>query len=149
MLLQNYKVAMSTLQEEDEMEELQNLSAHIAEDPNMQEFMVDEERDENKEDDLVLGPQTVFYSAQDVDDLRQEWLDMHRQEMIDLQWNMQMQLDAQAARSRAQINLGSTVQYPTTGATLMGQPGLSANAPAFLPGQGLPGIGTTFYSLTP
>ncbi len=69
--------------------------------------------------------------------------------MIDLQQSMQTQLDVQAARSRAQRNLGSMVQYPAAGATLTGQPGLSANAPAFVPGQGLPGIGTTFYSSMP
>ncbi len=69
--------------------------------------------------------------------------------MIDLQRNMQAQLDTQAARSRAQRNLGSMAQYPAMEATPMGQLGLSANAPAFVPGQGLPGIGTTFYSSTP
>ncbi len=68
MQLKNYKVAMSTLQKEDEMEELQNVSACIAEDPNMQEFVVGEERDENEEDGLILGQETLFYSI-DVDEL--------------------------------------------------------------------------------
>ncbi len=63
MQLKNYKVAMSTLQEEDETQELQNPSAHIAEDPNIQEFVVDEEGDENEDNGLVLGLRTVFYSV--------------------------------------------------------------------------------------
>ncbi len=79
--LENYKVAMSTLQMPSETEELQNPSAHVAEAPHMQEFMVDEEDDErdgSERDDLILGPETVIYSAQDVEELHQEWQDMHR-----------------------------------------------------------------------
>ncbi len=67
---------MSTLQEGDETEEVQNPSAHIANDPEIQQFVVEEE-DGNERDDLVLGPRAVFYSADDVDNLTQEWLDMH------------------------------------------------------------------------
>ncbi len=61
---------------------------------------------------------------------------------------MQAQLDAPAARSKAQRNLGSSVQYPAAGAMLTGQPGLSTNAPVFVPGQGPMGIGTMFYNST-
>ncbi len=61
---------------------------------------------------------------------------------------MQPQLDAQAAKSRAQRNLGSMAQHPTTEALLTRQPGLSMNAPVFVPGQG-PGMSTTFYNSTP
>ncbi len=56
MQLENYKVAMSTLQEEDETEELQHPSAHIADDPGTQEFVIEEEGDRNERDELVLGP---------------------------------------------------------------------------------------------
>ncbi len=69
--------------------------------------------------------------------------------MLDLQRTMQMQLDAQAARSRAQRNLGSMAQHSAAEVMPMGQLGLSVTVPAFVPGPGLPGIGMTFYSLTP
>ncbi len=62
---------------------------------------------------------------------------------------MQAQLNVQLAKSRGQGSLGGTVQYPTAGALLMGQLGLSTNAPVFVPGQGPTGIGGTFYNSTP
>ncbi len=84
--LRNYKSVLSTLQERDETG---NLSAHIAADPNGPEFATGEEEEEGEEengaDDLVLGPRTVYYSTQDVEELHQEWQDTHQQEMIDLQ----------------------------------------------------------------
>ncbi len=54
MQLENYKVVMSTLQEEDETEELQHPSARIADDPETQGLVVEEEGDENQGDDLIL-----------------------------------------------------------------------------------------------
>ncbi len=84
------------------------------------EFAVEEE-DENEVEDLVLGPQTVYYSVQDVEELKQEWQAVHCQELLNVQEWMQVQLDGVLARSRRQENLGST------------QPRLSATAPPFVP----------------
>ncbi len=138
MLLENYKVAMSTLQVPNKTEGVQNPSAYIADDLNMREVAVDEEEDENdgedERDNLVMGPETIYYSKDDIDDLHKEWQATHQQEMIDLQSRMQAQLNVQASKSKAQENLGSMVQYPVAGMTPMGQLGLSMNAPAFVPG---------------
>ncbi len=57
---------MSTLQEEDETEELQHPSACIADDPETQGLMVEEEGDKNQGDDLILDPRAVYYSADDM-----------------------------------------------------------------------------------
>ncbi len=73
---------------------------------------------------------------------------MCQQELLDVQQRMQTQLNAQLAQSRRQGNLGSAV-YPPAGAMPTGQPGLSAAAPTFVPGQGPVGMGTTFYNLMP
>ncbi len=153
MLLENYKVAMSTLQVLNETEESQHPSAQTVKDLNIQEVVVNEEEDdendgEDERDKHILGPRAVFCSADDVDDLHKEWQATHQQEMIELQRNMHAQLNAQAAKSRAQQNLGSTAQYPATETTLTGQPGLSTNAPVFVPGQAM-GMGTMFYNSTP
>ncbi len=107
------------------------------------------EEEENEAENLVLGLCAVYYSAQDVDELHQEWQETHQQELIDLQQCMQAQLNAQLAKSREQGNLGSTVQYPPAGVMPMGQLGLSMTSPVFVPRQGPTGIGATFYNLTP
>ncbi len=88
--LDNYKPILSTLREPEALTE--DPSAHIAEDPQSQEFEVKEE-DENGAnglwgpgiDPLVLGPDTVTYSAQDMHEHEQEWQEMHQQELIDVQ----------------------------------------------------------------
>ncbi len=84
MQLNNFKSVLSTLQEQDEPEEMENPSAQIADDLHGQEF-TDGEEEENEADNLVLGPREVYYSAQDVDVLHQDWQEMHQQELIDLQ----------------------------------------------------------------
>ncbi len=65
--LKNYKLVLSTLQEQDEMEEPENLSTRIADDLDGQEFVVGGEEEENDVDNLVLGLNTVYYSMQDVE----------------------------------------------------------------------------------
>ncbi len=36
-------------------------------------------------DPFVLGPETVYYSAHDVQELQQEWQEVHQQELFDVQ----------------------------------------------------------------
>ncbi len=156
--LKTYRVAMSTLHDPDEPEEWQNPSTCIAEDldvqgfvENEQEFVEDDEEDENGEDGVEnLGPvqPQVFYSMRDVEELHKEWQETYRQEIVELERNTQSQLNAQAAKARAQQNLGTTVRNPTEEVVPMEHPRLSTNAPAFVPGQAL-GMGTTFYNSTP
>ncbi len=83
-----------------------------------------------------------------MEELQQEWQETHQRELVELQRTMQSQLNVQATTVRAQTTLGTTVPNPTGGVVPMGQPRLSTNAPAFVPGQAL-GMGTTFYNSTP
>ncbi len=154
--LKNYRVAMSRLHKSEETEQWQNPSARIADDPEIQRIEGDEQEfvedydgeDENRDENLGPVPPDVFYSTQDMQELHQEWQETHRQEMVELQRNMQSQLDAQAARARAQQNLGTTAQNSAEGEVPIGQPRLSMSAPVFVPGQAL-GMGMTFYNSTP
>ncbi len=109
--------------------------------------MVEEDK-EIETDPLVLGCESVYYSTQDVDELHQEWQEMHQQELIDIQQCMQVQMNVQLARSGGQGSLGGA-EYPAAGVVLMGQSGLSMATPVFVPGQGPVGMGTTFYNSTP
>ncbi len=149
-LLENYKAAVSTLHHPGEEEEWRNLSARIA-DPDAPEILGDErnlaEELEGEEDEDTAPPE-VYYSSQDVEELQKEWQETYQQEIIELQCTMQSQLNAQAAKARAQPSLGTTVQHPIGMAEPTGPSRLSTNAPAFVPGQTL-GMGMTFYNSTP
>ncbi len=134
----------------------ENPSACIAEDLQLQETEVKED-DENEVngpqgpriDLLVLGPEVITYSAQDMHEREQEWQEVHQQELIDVQRWMQVQLDAQAARYQRQGSQGNVV-YPHTGVTLMGQLGLSATALTLvLGGQGDVDMRAALYNSTP
>ncbi len=149
MQLKNYQSVLSTLQEHDEVEELPNPSAQIANDPYEQEFVAEEEENGNEEVNLVLRLETVYYLMQDVEELQKEWQETHQQEIFELRQCMQAQLTAQSAKSKGQGNLGGTVWYPAAGMMLTRQPGLLTSAPVFVPGQGPTGIGATFYNSTP
>ncbi len=132
--LDNFKSILSTLQEA----LIENPSAHIAEDPmakdnenaHLQGHGFKEESKRGAErlwgqrtDPLVLGPETVTYSAQDVCECEQEWQEVHQKDLLDVQQWMQMQLDAQAVWYQRQENQGS-VTCPPAGIALIGQPGL-------------------------
>ncbi len=71
----------------------ENPSARIAEDPRSQEVEAEGEEENEAGDPFVLGCDTVYYSAQDMQELQQEWQDMHQQELLDVQQCMQMQLN--------------------------------------------------------
>ncbi len=147
--LWNYQTVLSTLKLP------ANPSAQIADDPYGPGFVAegDEYKEENEYEDEgnegLLDKNDILYSAQDVEELQQGWHGRHQQEMCALQRNMQAQVDAQTAKVKRLENLGATVQYPTVQVTPTVQPGLSAGAPPFVPGQGPLGIGTTFYNSTP
>ncbi len=88
--MDNYKSVLSTLQEQEALTE--DPSAHIAEDLWSQCPRIKEE-DENEADGsqrqridpLVLGPETVTYSAQDMHEREQEWQEVHQRELVDVQ----------------------------------------------------------------
>ncbi len=124
-----------------------------AENPGLQrraeneEVLVNNEGNDEQEDEtLDLVPLDAFYSAQDVDEMQQEWQETHQRDLVELQRKMQSQLDAQ--KKRIQQNVGTTARTSTGGVLTTGQSRLSMSAPAFVPGHTL-GVGTTFYNSTP
>ncbi len=88
--LDNYKSVLSTLQEQEALNKAP--SAHIGEDPQLQDHGFKEENENEANglrgqriDPLVLGPETVTYSAQDMREREQEWQEVHQQELLDVQ----------------------------------------------------------------
>ncbi len=79
----------------------------------------------------------------------QYWQEVHQKDLLDIQQWMQMQLDAQAAWYQRRENQGSVMCSPT-GIMLMGQAGLSATAPPFVPGgPGAVDLHATLFNSTP
>ncbi len=92
---------------------IENPSARITEDPtarddenaHLQDHRFKEEGENGADrlqrpriDPLMLGPEMVTYSAQDVHEHEQEWQEVHQQDLLDVQQRMQVQMDAQTAQ---------------------------------------------------
>ncbi len=121
--LDNFKSILSTLQEVP----TEDPSAHIAEDPtakddenaHLQDHGFKEESENGAEilwgqrtDPLILGPETVTYSTQDVCEREQEWQEVHQKGLLDVQQWMQVQMDVKTAWYQRREHQGSVTCPP-------------------------------------